>query len=483
MSRIWWQYTDWNSDHIEVWPPDRLPNFCTLFRSAWINQWLGWKYYIHGRYPPSSSYSAFAYPYRVAREYNFPDSPNINGSNGFGVWSREDYAEWQRRLAEGEEYKDSWVLEHTLGKQYKPTDMDAEWNVQLGVEDHRFAWWNPSGIPNITGVNHGTLRKYQDKGCLHAPSVPITVSYLQRLAFWRDLIDLDTTDMFGLPVSEENGITVPGDGDEPWGTFDDHDFEHGAFEAPWTCTDDDSQSGSGSLPNVPSKDTYLLGWFYPNIMWNLQGDNLRRFLLLMRLRFDAAGAFCALFQGAKSVKQWNYSSTDGNWPEALPDRIAYPPQICYRGFHHHGWKIRSSYIDPDYTNPTPGQNEVPDNTLRNIFVGTDTNFNYALVSSQSANHPAGGGAPFPMPEEKWYCHAILDFTASGTTLDSKLSAIIGTTALGNTHGLPSEDTGDGFEYSRYLWAVQYPRKKLPPDFRSFDQPSGVNAPEIWGTGE
>ncbi len=480
MSRIWWQYTDWDSDNIAVWPPDQLPNYCTIFRSAWINQWLGWKYYIHGHYPPSTSPSAFAYPYRVAREYNFPDSPGIAPANGFGVWSPADYAEWNRRVANGEQHKNTYVLEHTLGKQYLPTGMDGEGNVQLGVEDHRFAWWNPSGIPNITGVNHGTLREYVDHDCLRTSFVPISVDYSQSVAFWRNLVNLNTAGMNGLPVSEENGITVPGDDDEPWGTFDDHDFNIGAFEAPWTPTDEYG-GGQGTLPGIPSMDVYCAGWFYPNTMWNLQGNSLRRFLLLMRTRFDAAGAFGTVFQGSGSAEQWTYNESAGEWRNT-GNRTAVSPEIAYRGFQRNGWRIQSYFIDPDYTNPNPGAFDVPDNTLRNVIWGTDTNFNYALVSFQNGNHPAGGSAPFPMPDEKWYCHDIIDFSESGTTLDSKLHGMLGTASLGSTHGLPGND-GDFFDYGRQIMVVQYPRKKLPPDFRSFDQPLGVSAPAIWGPGE
>lgn len=478
MSRIWWQYTDWDSDNIAVWDPNQLPNYCTIFRSAWINQWLGWKYYIHGRYP-----STFAYPYRVAREYNFPDSPGINPSNGFGVWSQEDYAEWNHRIERGERYKDSWVLEHTLGKQYLPTDIDSVGNVLLGVEDHRFAWWNPSGIPNITGVNHGTLREYVDHGCLHTSSVPISVDYLQSIGFWLSLVNLNTNglySMFGLPVSTANGITVPGDGGEPWGTFDDHDFNVGAFVAPWTATDEYG-GGQGTLPGVPSMDVYCKGWFYPNVNWNLQGDGLRRFLLLMRTRFDAAGAFAPLFQGHTSWRGWDYSNSE--WEERVRARVS-PSQasIRYFGWWDAGWHIQTDFIDPNYTNtdPNPAPLDDPDNTLKNVIWGTDTNFNYAVVSYQTANHPSGDSAPFPMPVEKWYCHEIIDFTQNGTTLDSKLREMLGTASLGSTHGLPG-NSGDFFDYSRSLLVVQHPRKKLPPDFRSFDQPPGVNDPQIWGT--
>ncbi len=485
MSRIWWQFTDWDSDNITVWEPNQLPNYCTIFRSAWINQWLGWKYYIHGRYPHT-----FAYPYKVAHPYNFPDSPNIDPNNGFGEWTPEQYFKWEYDTS-WPHNKDYYVLEHTLGKQYLPDSYDGG-PVKLRVEDHRFAWWNSEGILNITGVNHGVLRSYPERGCARDIATPTYFDCLDRLKFWKKLPELyhddrksDSPDsaMFGLPVSTKNKITVPdpiNGGD--WDTFDDHDFVVGAFEAPYE--EDGEGNVSGTLPPVPKMDVYTKRWFYPDpsgASWNLQMDRLRLWLTLMRNRFDAAGAFWRQFGGGISSRAWYHAnSPSGEWSEH-PNNVTARAEMAYEwNAYPSPWHIRTYFIDPDYTNPNPHMGAAPDNTFKNIIGCTDTNFNYAIVSCEATNYPAGG-APFDtMPPGKWYCHEIIDFSKSGTTLDSKLSQKLGIDALGNTPELPATQGVDYFSYSRNVSVVQYPRKKLPPDFWSFDQPPGVSSSNIWG---
>lgn len=475
MARIWWQYSNWGSNAIEVWEPNTLPNFCTLFRSAWINQWFGWKYYIHGHYPGS-----WVFPYKVARPYNFPEGIPANGN---GVWSEEQYAEWYHLSLE-ERYKNYYVLEHTLGKQYLPMGPGENFRI----EDHRFAWWNNSGVPNITGTNQGRLRDYgEDKGCINTTSMPITISSPQSLDFWLRLVDLSSATIWpsmpmrGLPVTGGSASIKEAD----------HDFVVGPFEGVWSYEDArDAEErayiiehgiGDGDLPSVPRLDDMMAGEVYPNYSTNFQApaetNKLQRFLMLMRNRFDAAGAFKPLFQGETSQREWHYSASREQWEEGAV-RHSHRCAMLYWGYRDAGWHVQSEFIDPSYSGGSGDPWD--DNTLKNVIWGHDPNFNYAIVSCQRENYPAGG-APFEMPSEKWYCHEIIDFSQSGTTLDSLLPSPIGPTGWHGAGNINPENNTGGFSYERELFVVQYPRKKLPPDFRSFDQPAGVSHPDIWGT--
>lgn len=101
MAKNWWQYENWpdgtsgdnpnltgqNPDAVVAWPAGTDPKPCTVFRTAWLNQFIGWARYVSCR-----SMSAISKWHNVQKAsfWNGNLRPNLN--NNESEYTRATYS-------------------------------------------------------------------------------------------------------------------------------------------------------------------------------------------------------------------------------------------------------------------------------------------------------------------------------------------------------------------------------------------------------